>query len=116
MAQLTVRIEIGDPMADDDGSTARVALLDTSQADAHHPTIAEAVGVIDSADEPFEIVIDVPDGALDELSRYSLWAHVDQGSTGTIGSGDLITTQNIPVDPAELAGGESSVDAPLTRI
>jgi uncharacterized lipoprotein YbaY len=113
---LTVRVQIDDPIPDDDGSTVRVALRDTSQADAHHPTVVEVVSVIRAADEPVEIALDVPENALDERHRYSVWTHIDHDGKGELSPGDLITTQNVPVYPAELALGALSIDVPLTRI
>ena len=116
MPRLTVRVQIDDPIHDDDNSLLRLALLDTSQADAHHPTVAEATGSIGSADDPVEVVIDVPEAALDVRNRYSLFAHVDHDGSGLLVSGDLITTRDVPVDPRELSAGTSFVQAPLTRI
>lgn len=114
MGQLRVRLRLPDPRPEDRGSTVRLVLRDTSMADALHPAVAEATAVLDPADDHADLVLDVPDGALDPRGRFSLWVHVDRAGGGELRAGDLITTQNVPVTVDDLDGAPLAI--PLTRI
>lgn len=116
MARILVRLRPEDLQADDVGSRVRVALLDTTEADALHDTVAEAVGVVGPDGDILEADLDIPDGALDDRRRYSWWAHVDRSGSGDIGTGDLIVTQNIPVAADAVASAGPPVVLPLTRV
>jgi Type III secretion system lipoprotein chaperone (YscW) len=102
-----------DLSATDAGSTVRVAIRDTSLADALHPTIAEATGTL-KPDSEAELSVELPRERLDPRHRYSLWAHVDHHGDGEIRPGDLITTQNVPVRREDVDRGR--IEVPLTRI
>ncbi len=114
MAQLTVRVKVADRRPDDVGSLVRVRLLDTSQADALHPTVAEATGILE--EENLEVVLDVPDDAVNDRHRFSVFAHVDHEGDGSMHPGDLITTHNVPVSlPDDVAAGPP-IQATVVRI
>jgi hypothetical protein len=113
VAQLNVRLRLPEGTARS-GAVARVALLDTSLADAEHPTLASANHALAASDDVVELRLEVPQ-ALDARHRYSLWAHVDRSGSGHIEPGDMITTENVPVDAGQVASG-ASVDVPLKRI
>ena len=113
--QLRVRLTITDPRPEDAGSRVRAAVVDTSQADALHPTVAEATTTLTSAAPHVELTIEIPDGSLAPGHRYSLQAHVDRGGTGDIEPGDLIITADVPVPTGE-GRGARHVEATLTRV
>jgi hypothetical protein len=102
-----------DLSAPDAGSTVRVAIRDTTLADALHPTVAEVIGILEPESEA-ELSVELPPERLNPRHRYSLWAHVDQAGDGEIRPGDLITTQNVPVRPEDVDRGP--IEVPLTRI
>lgn len=106
MALLRVRVHIDELRPEDVGSTVRVAVMDTSMADALHPTVAEATGVVEEDSHEIDLEIEIPEGTLDEKRYYSLWGHVDHEGEGNMRSGDLITTQNIPVTNSDLVHEE----------
>lgn len=112
--RLRVRLQFPDVRPEDVGAPVRVEVRDTSMADALHPAVANVVQ--DLADEggEMEVEIEVPDGALQERHRYSLFAHVDHGGTGAMESGDMIITESVPVTAD--AEGEEPIVARLTRI
>jgi hypothetical protein len=83
-------------------------------ADALHPTVAEATGVVEQDRDAIDLTLDIPEGTLEPRQRYSLWAHVDHGGTAQLKGGDLITTQNVPVTPEDVDG--RTLEVPLTRI
>lgn len=108
-----MRLRIPDLRATDAGSTVRIAIRDTTLADALHPTIAEATGTLEP-DHEAELNVELPRERLDPRHRYSLWAHVDQDGGGEIRPGDLITTQNVPVQREDVDRGP--IEVQLTRI
>lgn len=116
MPQIRVRLRIPDQRPEDHGSRVRVSLMDTSQADALHPTVTEATGVVSAGGDDVEVVLDVPEGALDARNRYSLFAHVDHRGDGKINPGDLIITQNVPVTIDQAGAEAGPLRARLTRI
>jgi hypothetical protein len=113
--QLRVRLTIPDPRPEDAGSRVRATIVDTSQADALHPAVAETSTVLAAATGEVTLVLEVSDAMLREGNRYSLQAHVDRGATGDIKSGDLIITENIPVPTGDRMGVRE-LQARLTRI
>ena len=112
MARLRVRLHIEDLRPEDVGSVVRVSVLDTSMADALHPTVAQATGVVEEGVEKIEIEVEVPDGTLREGRHYSLWCHVDHEGQGNMKSGDLITTVSIPVRSCDLMADEPPAAKP----
>lgn len=114
MSKIRFRLEIPDPGPDDSGSLLRLAIRDTTLADALHPTIAETTEGVENAAEGMEVTLDLPDQGLDPRHRYSVWAHLDHEGQGEIQSGDLITTQDVSVLPEHVDA--EPVDVPLTRI
>ena len=113
--RLRVRLAIPDPTPDEVGSRVRVAVVDTSLADALHPTVAEATTTLERATPDVELVLEIPGTALRQGHRYSLQAHLDHGGTGEIKPGDLIITEDVPI-PTGGGPGERQVEARLTRI
>ena len=116
MSKLRVHLTIPARRPDDRRSGVRVALMDTSRADALHPTVAEASAVLDPDRQTLELTLEVPRGALKERNRYSLWAHVDRVGDGGVHPGDLIVTQNIPVTISDTKDGAPPILVPLTRV
>lgn len=114
MARLKVRLDSDDRDDSDLGQMVRVILRDTTLADALHPTVTESKGVIEEGET--ELMLDLPEGALSERHRYSIWAHVDHVGDGAIHPGDLITTENIPVVPDDITEGAEAVRVRLKRI
>ncbi len=114
MPRLKMRLQVEELRPEDGGSVVHAVLRDTSMADALHPTVAEATAAVPEDPGQLEMVLDVPEGALDPHHRYSLWVHVDQEGGGQPRGGDLITTQDVPVVPEDLDDG--IIDVPLTRI
>jgi hypothetical protein len=114
LAQLKAVMRIPDVRPEDRGSIVRVVLRDTTMADALHPTVAEATGVVDPVRDEVEVTLEVPREGLDRRHRYSVWAHVDHEGTGQPRAGDLITTQNVAVTPEDVDG--RAVQVPLSRI
>lgn len=80
-------MRILDVRPEDRGSIVRVLLRDTTMADALHPTVAEATGVVDPVRDEVEVTLEVPQEGLDRRHRNSLWAHVDHEGTGQPGAG-----------------------------
>lgn len=114
MGKVQLKVRIPDPIERDRGSTVRVAVRDTTQADALHPTVAEATGTVAASGEVAELSIDLPDEPLDPRHRYSVWAHVDHAGQGELRPGDLITTQDVQIGPDDVDA--DPVEVPLTRI
>lgn len=115
VARLRVKLDLKGRDNNDLGQVVWIVLRDTSEADAVHPTVAETKGIIEAGSE-IELTIDLPDNALEERHRYSLWAHVDHVGDGAIHPGDLITTENIPVVPSDTTEDASAVQVRLQRI
>ena len=114
MSRLQIRLRMPDRRSEDAGSTVRIALRDTTLADAEHPTVAETTGTLAPDGKEIELSVDVPKEQLDARHRYSVWAHVDRDGSGEIRSGDLITTQDVAVRPDDLDAGP--VEVPVARI
>jgi len=114
MSKIRFLLAIPDPGPRDSGSLVRLAIRDTTLADALHPTVAETTEGLDDAAEGIEVSLELPDQALDPRHRYSVWAHVDHEGQGEIQTGDLITTQEVSVRPEHLDA--DPVEVPLTRI
>ena len=116
MGRLRVRLHVPDCRPNDAGSKVRVAVVDTSQADALHPTVVEAEGVVKAGSKRIDVTLDVPSGALQKRHRYALTAHVDHAGTGAFQAGDLIITESIPVTVEDAERDVVTIDANLTRI
>jgi Type III secretion system lipoprotein chaperone (YscW) len=114
VSQLLVRLVAPEPIEGNAATVLRVALFDTSYADALHPTVA-AINAPWDASASNELTINVPDGAIDPLHRYSLWAHLDRDGNGRVDLGDLITTANVPVAAVDIVAG-THIDVPLVPI
>jgi hypothetical protein len=114
MNKIRLHLRIPDLLPDDQGSAVRIAVRDTTQADALHPTVAEASGTVPVDADDVKVDVNLPDQPLDPRRRYSVWAHVDHSGNGQLGAGDLITTQDVQVGPEDV--GASPVEVPLTRI
>jgi hypothetical protein len=112
---LRVRMRFPELRPADYGSSVHAELRDTSIADALHPTVAEAWAHVSPDIHEIELTIDVVEGRLAPGHRYSLWAHVGQGSAGHLRRGDLITAVDIPVTADDVAAS-AVLAVPLTRI
>lgn len=115
MAELRVRVEIPDLRADDEQSTVRVLLRDTSMADGLDPTVAETTTSVPAGTDHVDVVLDVPGDSVHARHHYSLWAHVDHNGDGDLAPGDLVTTVNVPVTTDDIAENRS-YDVPVDRI
>lgn len=115
MAQIRVRLDLTERADTDAGSVVHLVVRDTSVADELHPTVAEASVTLEEADAS-EVVVDVADDALALGRHYSLFAHVDRSGDGTIDSGDMITTQNVPVTRADASPDAEPIRAAVRRI
>ncbi|HEX5927888.1 MAG TPA: YbaY family lipoprotein [Solirubrobacterales bacterium] len=113
MGQVRFRLEVPASAPAGQESTVRVAVRDTSEADALHPAVAEAVSRMAVDTDGVELSLDLPE-TLDPRHRYSVWAHVDRDGSGEIAAGDLITTRDVALDPQRL--GPGPIDVPLTQI
>ena len=113
--QLKIHLTIPDPRPEDAGSHVRATIVDTSQADALHPAVAETSRVLNSATGQVDLVLEVSDAVLRDGHRYSLQAHVDRDGRGDIKPGDLIITENVQVPTSERQGIRH-LNAILTRI
>jgi len=115
MAKLKVQLDLGDTATAAEGHLVHVVLRDTSMADALHPAVAEATGTVEDGVRG-TITLDVPDDALSERGRYSLFAHVDRHGDGEIHTGDMITTEDIRVEAADVTDDAAPVRAPVVQI
>ena len=96
------------PEGDWSGSTAHlvVRVEDASRADARATTVAEQVsaGVHlpggDGGSVPFELR--VPAGLVDPRGPYSVRIHVDVSGSGTVTTGDFVSTESYPLDRPDL--------------
>lgn len=113
MSAIHFRLDVPEPGPQDSGSLLRLAIRDTTLADALHPTVAETTASVEDAGG-IEVTLELPDEALDPRRRYSVWAHLDHEGEGEIKTGDLITTQEVSVRPEHIDA--EPVDVPLTRI
>ena len=100
MSGLRVRLLLPDA-ASTGASQVHVALRDTSQEDAEHPTVAETFAELPAGGEA-ELYLPVEAGALDPRNRYSVWAHVTPGNPERLAPGDFITTAATPVDMSDI--------------
>ena len=96
------------PEGDWAGSTGRVVVRveDASRADAAATTVAEQVseGVRlpggDGTSVPFELR--VPAGLVDPSGPYSVRVNVDVSGSGTVTTGDFVSTESYPLDRPDL--------------
>lgn len=113
MGRIRVRLDLPELRPEDRDCVVRVVVRDTTQADALHPTVAELADRVELDPGGVELSLDLPQD-LDPRHRYSVWAHLDHDGSGEIASGDLITTENVAVDPQ--GGPDEPIDVPLTRV
>ncbi len=110
----TIRGFVSLPPDTPTGPAARllVEVRDVSRADAPSTVVGAQIQrdiqLAPGGRVPFSI--EVP--ALDPTASYGLRVHIDRSGTGTLETGDLISTQAIPVR-AEFAEG---LDAPVTVV
>lgn len=81
------------------GAKARVALLETSRADAPAQVITEKViteiAALVNRGRPVPFVL--PGVVTDQRGSYTVSVHVDLDGDGQVGEGDFITMQSYPV-------------------
>jgi hypothetical protein len=99
------------------GSPLRVEVRDTSLADVEAPLVVEKRAVVAGELSGWLQTVDleIPDGALEPRSRFSVFVHVDVDADGALSAGDFITTRSYPI-PHERAGGEVRLQVAIERI
>lgn len=108
---MKVRIISPNLSPDDAECAVTVQIRDTSLADTLHPVVAEAHARFpENPQVPFDVDLSVPTDR-PHGRHYSVWVHCDHSGDGSIGTGDLITTQSFPVDLDSHA-----VEVTLTRV
>jgi uncharacterized lipoprotein YbaY len=95
------------PDGDRLGSAANlvVRVEDASRADAPATTVAEHVaeGIrLPDGDTSVPFEMRVPAGLVDPAGPYSVRVHVDVTGSGTVTSGDFVSTRWYPLDRPEL--------------
>jgi putative lipoprotein len=91
-------------------AAVRIRVEDVTRADAGSVIVGEQIlHDVTLAGLLFE----VPVAEVDPNARYTVRVHVDLAGTGTLDSGDLLTTQHVPV---LTHGAPDTVTVPLTPI
>ena len=98
-SQLEGEIVFDQPPQLPPGTVVRIALQDTSEADAPAKVVAELVlkGAAREANERGRVRFVLPFEPVDERASLTLSAHVDLNGGGRLQKGDYINMQSYPV-------------------
>jgi putative lipoprotein len=91
-------------------ATVRIRVEDVTRADAGSVVVGEQV-LHDVS--PRGLRFEVPVAEIDPNARYVVRVHVDLAGTGRVSSGDLLTTQSVPV---LTRGAPDTVTVPVSTL